>query len=60
MVIEADDDFDAARYQAYAQEPRAEAWDALMRRFQQPTPFAKEGEWWAPLEEIFDINASAH
>lgn len=58
MVIEADDEFDVARYQAYAQEPRTSAWDALTRRFQQPTPFAHLGEWWSPLEEIFDLNAN--
>ena len=58
MVIEADDEFDVARYQAYAQEPRTDAWDALTRRFQQPTPFAQPGEWWSPLEEIFDLNAN--
>ncbi len=58
MVIEADDEFDVARYQAYAQEPRTGAWDALTRRFQQPTPFAQLGEWWSPLEEIFDLNAN--
>ena len=57
MVIETNDDFDPARdYQRYAAEPRTRAWDDLMRRFQQPAPFAKPGEWWTPLEEIFDID----
>ncbi len=60
MVIEADDEFDVARYQAYAQEPRTGAWDALTRRFQQPTPFAQPGEWWSPLEEIFDLSTFGH
>ena len=60
MVIEADDEFDVARYQAYAQEPRTGAWDALTRRFQQPTPFAQPGEWRSPLEEIFDLSTFGH
>jgi len=56
MVIEADDAFDPARdYQSYAQAPRTREWDALMRRFQQPAPFAAPGEWWTPLEEVFDL-----
>ncbi|MSR41816.1 MAG: L-rhamnose mutarotase [Phycisphaerales bacterium] len=55
MMIEADDDFDPRRYQEYAQLPRTDAWDTLMRQFQTPTPFAQPGEWWTPLEEIFDL-----
>ena len=56
MCFEAPDDFDPARdYQSYAQAPRTREWDALMRRFQQPAPFAAPGEWWTPLEEVFDL-----
>ncbi len=55
MLIETEDNFDLARYQDYAKLPRTDAWDTLMRRYQQPTPFAKPGEWWSPLEEIFDL-----
>ena len=53
MLVETDDDFDPARYQSYASNPRTQEWDALMRTFQRRTPFAREGEWWSPLEEIF-------
>lgn len=56
MVVETDDDFDPARYQSYASDPRTREWDALMRTFQQPAPFAKPGEWWTPLEEVFDLD----
>lgn len=56
MVIETEDGFDPARdYQSYARDPRTQEWDALMRGFQRPAPFAKPGEWWTSLEEIFDI-----
>jgi len=56
MVVETDDDFDPARYQDYAADPRTGEWDALMRTFQRPAPFAKPGEWWAQLEEVFDLS----
>ena len=56
MLVETDDDFDPARYQSYASNPRTREWDELMRTFQRPTPFAKPGEWWAPLEEVFDLD----
>lgn len=56
MVIETEDGFDPARdYQTYANDTRTRAWDELMRGFQRPAPFAKPGEWWTSLEEIFDL-----
>lgn len=56
MLIETDDGFDPARdYQSYARDPKTREWDELMRTFQRPVPFARPGEWWTPLEEIFDI-----
>ena len=39
-----------------AQSPRAAEWDALMREFQQPVPGASPSEWWAAMEEAFDLN----
>lgn len=57
VVVEANDDFDPARdYQRYASSPRTVEWDLLMRRFQQPAPYAKDGEWWTALEAIFDLD----
>jgi L-rhamnose mutarotase len=56
MYFEAPDGFDPARdYQAYAADPRCRAWDALMRRFQQPAPGAAPGQWWAPMERVFTL-----
>ena len=55
MVIETDDDFDPARYQDYAAQPRTREWDEWMRSFQRPIPSAKPGEWWSQLEEVFDL-----
>lgn len=59
MYFEAPDDFDPARdYQDYAQNPRCRAWDELMRGFQQPAPGAPKGEWWAPMTEVFSLEAA--
>ena len=58
MYIETEDSFDpAADFQAYTEaSPRAREWDELMRGFQVQVPGAKEGEWWASMEEAFDID----
>lgn len=34
--------------------PRVQAWEDLMATFQQPLPFAKEGEKWVRMERVFD------
>src|SRR6267142_5669103 len=36
--------------------PRYREWDELMRTLQEPAPEAKPGEWWAGMEEVFDLN----
>ena len=57
MYLEAADDFDLERdFPRYMESPRAQEWDALMRDFQEPVPEAAPGEWWAPMEEVFDLN----
>ena len=56
MYLEAPDDFDLERdFPRYMESPRAVAWDRLMRQFQEPVARAKEGEWWAGMEEVFDL-----
>ena len=57
MYLEAPDDFDLARdFGRYMTSERAQEWDALMREFQKPVPGAAAGEWWAPTEEVFDLD----
>ncbi len=57
MYLEAGDDFDPARdFPKYMENPRAREWDDLMRGFQEPVPGAKRGEWWAGMEEVFDLD----
>ena len=57
MYLETPDDFDLERdFQRYTEaSPRAAEWDALMREFQVRVPDAKPGEWWAAMEEVFDL-----
>ncbi len=58
MYLETPDDFDLERdFQRYTDaSPRAAEWDALMREFQVRVPNAKPGEWWAAMEEVFDLH----
>ena len=58
MYLEAPDEFDLERdFPLYMEaSPRAAQWDALMRELQAPVPDAAPGEWWAAMEEVFDLN----
>tara|TARA_B100000809_G_C15033790_1_gene492977 strand:- start:772 stop:1119 length:348 start_codon:yes stop_codon:yes gene_type:complete len=48
---------DFARY--VEQNPKAAEWDQLMRTFQEPVAEAQEGEWWAFMECVFDLDDHA-
>ncbi|NJD02818.1 MAG: L-rhamnose mutarotase [Ruminiclostridium sp.] len=57
MIIETEDSFDPVKdLQNYASGPREKEWDALMCTFQEPVPEAAEGEWWAQMELVFDLD----
>jgi L-rhamnose mutarotase len=57
MYMEAVDGFDPERdFPKLADDPRYREWDELMRTLQEPAPEAKPGEWWAPMEEVFDLS----
>ncbi len=60
MYLETADEFDLERdFPRYMEaSPRAAKWDALMRQFQVPVPDAGEDEWWAGMEEVFDLYQS--
>jgi hypothetical protein len=32
-------------------------WEARMKAFQTPAPEAEQGEWWSPVERVFDLSA---
>ena len=57
MFMTTTDTFDiAADFARYVeQNPKAAEWDALMRTFQEPVAEAGEGEWWALMEQVFDL-----
>ena len=56
MVIDAPEDFSPeAKAAADAADPRVQAWEALMWRFQQPLPFADPGEKWVAMKRMFSL-----
>lgn len=59
MVLQVEDDFDYARdFGRYLEEtPRAAEWDTMMRKLQRTVPWAAEGELWAHMERVYDLNA---
>ena len=55
MYFSAPDDFDPERdFQSYTELPRCTDWDQLMRQYQLRIPKASDGEWWTPMERVFD------
>ncbi len=58
MLMETDERFDAARMaQAEADDPRLADWEALMWRFQAPTPWTPPGRKWVEATRMFDLGA---
>lgn len=56
MVMDVPDDFSpAAKAAADAADPRVQAWEALMSKFQQRLPFAEPGEKWVPMTRMFSL-----
>ena len=61
MYIETTDDFDPATdFARRNASPVAEEWDRLMSAMQERVPEAREGEWWAMMEQVFDLNWPQH
>jgi L-rhamnose mutarotase len=59
MYIETADDFDPRRdFPRLADDPASARWEALMAEFQEKAPEAAEGEWWAAMEKVFDLDQS--
>ncbi|NKB70727.1 MAG: L-rhamnose mutarotase [Candidatus Latescibacteria bacterium] len=52
-VDQFDPAIDFARYME--QNPKAQEWDDLMRTYQQKLPEAGPDEWWAFMEQVFDL-----
>ena len=57
MYMEAVDGFDPDRdFPKLNDLPRYREWDELMSSMQERVPEARDGEWWAAMEEVFDLN----
>lgn len=56
MIMETADDFSFEKKAAMdAANPKVQEWEALMWTFQQPLPWAKEGEKWTVMDKIFQL-----
>jgi L-rhamnose mutarotase len=55
------DGFDPERdFARLGEDERYREWDALMRTMQEPAPEARPGEWWTPMELVFDLDWPQH
>ena len=56
MVMETDDDFSFERKAAMdSTNQKVQEWEQLMWKFQQPLPWAKNGEKWILMDKIFQL-----
>jgi L-rhamnose mutarotase len=56
MIMETDEHYDAENKAALdASNPVVQEWEVLMWKFQQPLPWAKEGEKWVLMDQIFQL-----
>ena len=56
MVMETQDDFSFEKKALMdASNPRVEEWEMLMWKYQQALPFAKPGEKWVLMKNIFQL-----
>jgi L-rhamnose mutarotase len=56
MIMETSDEFSFDRKRSMDESnPRVQEWERLMWKFQQPLPWAKEGEKWILMEKIFQL-----
>ena len=56
MIMETNENFSFEKKAAMdTANPKVQEWEQLMWKFQQPLPWAREGEKWVLLERIFKI-----
>lgn len=56
MIMEVNQDFDpVVKAQMDADNPKVQQWESLMWKYQKELPWAKNGEKWMPLENIFTL-----
>ncbi|SDH39243.1 L-rhamnose mutarotase [Mucilaginibacter sp. P19] len=56
MIMETSDNFESKKKEEMdALNPKVQEWEQLMWLFQQPLPWAKEGEKWVIMKQIFKL-----
>ncbi len=56
MIMETDEHFDPVKKSANdAVNKKVQEWEQLMWKFQQPIPWAKDGEKWVLMQRIFNL-----
>jgi L-rhamnose mutarotase len=56
MIMETTDDYSGEKKaEMDAANPKVQEWEKLMWKFQQPLPWAKEGEKWILMDKIFQL-----
>ena len=56
MIMETDDTFDGEKKAAAdADNTKVQEWETLMWKFQQPLPWANDGEKWVAMKKIFQL-----
>lgn len=56
MIMDTTDNYNAKKKeQMDTGNPKVQQWEQLMWKFQQPLPWAKEGEKWVLMEQIFQL-----
>lgn len=56
MIMETSDHYDIKKKEAKdAFNPKVQEWEQLMWLFQQPLPWAREGEKWVAMKQIFQL-----
>lgn len=55
MILNAVDTFQPEDMQHYAKSKRVKQWDGMMSEFQEKVEEARSDEWWAMMEEVFNL-----
>ena len=59
MMMDVSDNFSLAEKSALdSANPKVQEWETLMSRFQQPLPWASDGEKWIAMDQIFQLRTA--
>ena len=61
LTMDVTPDFDpAAKAAADAANARVQAWEAMMWKYQRALPWARNGQKWLPMQQIFSLQETAY